>query len=105
MRSPSCERLHRQTAKPSQLHMAPTRRSGRSKDKRTKQLSVVNIATWDDSEGMFTVHKMLAKGWSKKTKTSKSKKRFPKVAQFSEHEVRSSRPSARNFLTSPHAMM
>ena len=46
------------TMAPSQLQGAPTpRRCARSETKRTKHMSVVDIAILDNVEGIFTVHK------------------------------------------------
>ena len=77
-RSPSCERLHRQTAchhrpgsslrpriclvgrnmAPSQPQTAPAQpRCDRREDKKTKQTSVLDFAIWDDLAVIFTVYK------------------------------------------------
>ena len=124
-RSPSCASLHRQTAKPlppstcvvssptylfcwtdgpSRLQAAPTPRScDRSKDKRTKQMSVLKTAIWDDMAVIFTVYQAPRKHAKKKTQKLKSNGIFLRSHNSVGYEVRSSGPSAGKNLASPHA--
>ena len=100
-RSPSRARLHRQTVKPLSPHtcvvclVGPTmalqavpspRRCDGSKDKKTKQTSVLDFATWDDMAVIFTACKACLKSLpeSLQGKSQNSKqKRFPMDAQKS----------------------
>ena len=59
------------TVAPSQLQTAPTpRRCSRSKDQKTNQMSVLDIAIWNDMEVIFACVKRCSKA-SKKTQNSK----------------------------------
>ena len=89
---------------PSQLQAVPTPRMMRWQQgqKKTKQTSVLDFATWDDMAIIFSVRKAARRSAKKKAQNSKSNSIFLRSHNSVGCKVRSSRPSAGRFLASPH---